>query len=220
MAERSARKRTNVARPRSGRMSKGKSFDLPQSAPGAAAAAGPDEGLAYDRPRPSPTRYPIDMPAFLAMKRRVESTRLRLAKRATTVVADRPARTPTASTSPSRVRDPLSRGGHGAEHGPGRVLEPAGEGRVSALRAIDAGDRGDQRSNPRGRHHVDQRPHVSPSDPVAALELHAGGGQPLARRVPDRGVDRVTQDVTEGALRDAIGRTLVHLTDGQGKAEQ
>src|SRR5712692_4528386 len=30
------------------------------------------------------------------------------------LVADRPARTPTPSTSPSRVRDPLSRGGHGA----------------------------------------------------------------------------------------------------------
>ena len=54
-----------------------------------AAAPGPDRGLEYDRPRPSPTRYPVDMETFLALKQGIKESKTRLARPDTTVVADK-----------------------------------------------------------------------------------------------------------------------------------
>ena len=73
-----------------GRAPRGKDFDAGQSDTLAAAALGADEALQYDRPRPSPTRYPIEMPKFLALKKKVETSKTKMAKPGTTIVPDRP----------------------------------------------------------------------------------------------------------------------------------
>lgn len=52
-------------------------------------AGAPDPSLAFDRPRPSPTRYPIPHEQFLELKGGIERSRARVAKTGTTLSADR-----------------------------------------------------------------------------------------------------------------------------------
>ena len=74
----------------SGKAPKGKAFNVGQTPPMAAAAAGgPDPSLAFDRPRPSPTRYPIPMVKFLSLKEQVEKSKAKKAKPGTTVTPDK-----------------------------------------------------------------------------------------------------------------------------------
>jgi hypothetical protein len=70
---------------RSGKGTSGHSFS-PTEVPRVAMGA----DLQYDRPRPSPTRYPIDQATFLRLKERARKLRMgATAKRASTIVADR-----------------------------------------------------------------------------------------------------------------------------------
>lgn len=75
----------------SGRAQKGNSFNAGQTAMSniAAAPGGLDPGLAFDRPRPSPTRYPIPMAQFEALKSKAETSKTRVAKPGSTLIADK-----------------------------------------------------------------------------------------------------------------------------------
>lgn len=95
-----------------GRSPKGVTFDsnrIMAAAPGRDTAA-----LAFDRPRPSPSRYPIDMKKFLALKQNIKESRVKPAKLDTTVVADKGKRQAVAATLPAGALDmagsPLSSG--------------------------------------------------------------------------------------------------------------
>lgn len=80
----------HTGRALAGRAAKGAGFDAGQvMLAGAALAAGPDPALAYDRPRPSPSRYPVDMKTFLALKGKVERSKAKQAKPGTTVTPDK-----------------------------------------------------------------------------------------------------------------------------------
>ncbi len=70
-----------------GRTPKGVSFNASQIT--AAATGMTDRGLDFDRPRPSPSRYPIDMETFLALKYDVKQSKTKPARPDTTVVADK-----------------------------------------------------------------------------------------------------------------------------------
>jgi hypothetical protein len=75
----------------SGRAPKGVSLNLEAATRGLAGApGGPDPGLAFDRPRPAQTRYPIPMEEFEALKNRAETSKARVAKPESTLVADKP----------------------------------------------------------------------------------------------------------------------------------
>lgn len=75
------------ARVMEGRAPKGVDFNANQSM--ALAPGSTDEALSYDRPRPAPTRYPIDMDTFLELKQDVKQSKAKLARPDTTVVADK-----------------------------------------------------------------------------------------------------------------------------------
>jgi hypothetical protein len=74
-----------------GKSPKGVTFDSNQIM---AAPSGPDNALEFDRPRPSPTRYPVDMETFLALKEGVKESKIKPAKRGTTIVLDTGKRQP------------------------------------------------------------------------------------------------------------------------------
>lgn len=74
----------------SGRTPKGKTFNAGQTGVMAASlAGGPDPSLAFDRPRPSPTRYPIPLDKFLELKDDVERSKAKPAMPGTTVTTDK-----------------------------------------------------------------------------------------------------------------------------------
>jgi hypothetical protein len=70
-----------------GRAPKGVDFDAGQIM--AAAPGMRDLALDYDRPRPSPSRYPIDMDTFLALKQDIKTSKAKLARPDTTIVSDK-----------------------------------------------------------------------------------------------------------------------------------
>ena len=91
--------------------SKGAVFDASQIM---AAAPGMDNALEFDRPRPSPTRYPIDMETFLALKQGIEESKAKPAKPDTTIVADKGKKQAVSPSLPAGVIElagsPLSSG--------------------------------------------------------------------------------------------------------------
>jgi hypothetical protein len=100
------------ARVLQGRAPKGVAFDAGQvmaAAPGMA-----DSALDYDRPRPSPSRYPIDMDAFLALKQGIKESKAKIARPDTTIVADKGKKQTVPTTLPAGALDmagsPLSSG--------------------------------------------------------------------------------------------------------------
>lgn len=90
------------ARVLKGKAPKGVAFDTNQVM---AAAPGMDSALDYDRPRPSPTRYPIDMDTFLALKQDVKESKAKLARPDTNVVADKGKKQAVPTTLPAGVLD-------------------------------------------------------------------------------------------------------------------
>lgn len=77
---------------RSGSSAKGKLFQYAE-APAATAAAimagAPDPSLAFDRPRPATTRYPVSHEEFLELKGGIERSKAKPAKPGTTLSADK-----------------------------------------------------------------------------------------------------------------------------------
>lgn len=81
--------KAHTGRALSGKSAKAAAFNPAQASVMAAVAAGPDPALAYDRPRPSPTRYPIDMDKFVALKSKIEESKAKVAKPGSNVIADK-----------------------------------------------------------------------------------------------------------------------------------
>lgn len=98
----SGRNRNYKVRGLQGRASKGIDFDANQIM---AAPPGTDMALAYDRPRPSPSRYPINMDAFLALKQDIRESKAKLAKPRCTIVADKGKKQTVPTTLPAGVLD-------------------------------------------------------------------------------------------------------------------
>lgn len=76
----------------SGRSPKGKLFeyvDAPSLAAAEMMAGAPDPSLAFDRPRPATSRYPIPHEQFLELKGRVEQSKAKPAKPGTTLARDK-----------------------------------------------------------------------------------------------------------------------------------
>ena len=90
------------ARAMQGKAPKGVNFDANQVM---AAAPGTDMALDYDRPRPSPSRYPIDMETFLALKQDIKESKARLARPDTNIVTDKGKKQAVPTTLPAGVLD-------------------------------------------------------------------------------------------------------------------
>lgn len=72
-----------------GRGPRGQSLDAGALALMLGPDGGPDPGLAFDRPRPSPTRYPIPLDEYLTLKERVEETKVTPVTPQSNVVTDK-----------------------------------------------------------------------------------------------------------------------------------